>query len=105
MTRPPPISTLFPYTTLFRSAHHAVGLDPEAQRQAQVVGPVDLLARAEKDIRRIVLDELPPAPLDPCEWRPGRDAAHPVREERLPAHRGGWKHVYDDAPQVFPSAR
>src|SRR3712207_8273420 len=29
MIRRPPRSTLFPYTTLFRSAHHAQGLRPD----------------------------------------------------------------------------
>ena len=87
-------------------AHHAVGLGPEAQRQAQVVGPVDLLARTEKDIRRIVIDELPATPLDPCERRPGRDVVHPVREERLPVERRhGPERRHDIRARIRPHRR
>src|SRR5256885_8470605 len=37
MIRRPPRSTLFPYTTLFRSVHVGVVLDPAAPRVADVV--------------------------------------------------------------------
>src|SRR2546422_4214553 len=43
MIRRPPRSTLFPYTTLFRSLHR----DAEVMQEAQVNGVVEVTARVE----------------------------------------------------------
>src|SRR5436309_10113973 len=47
MLRPPPRSTLFPYTTLFRSVRH-VGALPPRRRHARVRHPVRQLSRSEE---------------------------------------------------------
>src|SRR3712207_7792901 len=64
MIRRPPISTLFPYTTLFRSqpvdhqhppgaAHGPVALDPGGQqRGAHLLGDPQLLERASEGVAR-----------------------------------------------------
>src|SRR5688500_19614887 len=50
MTRPPPISTLFPYTTLFRSAD-LVGARPAFEEE--VVEQVELEVAAREDVGAI----------------------------------------------------
>src|SRR2546422_11718463 len=59
MIRRPPRSTLFPYTTLFRSLSTGVGVGPEMVRVVQRVvdrgvGPVVHVAGAERDRSRQV---------------------------------------------------
>src|SRR3712207_8431552 len=63
MIRRPPRSTLFPYTTLFRSLR---GVDPRAERLAEASGrtePVDSgaqLFRIDRQRRRAVADAFRP---------------------------------------------
>src|SRR5262245_64324406 len=41
MLHPPPTSTLFPYTTLFRSIHAAAALVAEGADEADIAGRID----------------------------------------------------------------
>src|SRR5436853_3766107 len=53
MTRRPPRSTLFPYTTLFRSALTAVAPSiAPCHRPPQIANPTQLSAMARRDTRR-----------------------------------------------------
>src|SRR5438105_5682146 len=52
MIRRPPRSTLFPYTTLFRSSFRQVGRDRDAVRRAILDLAAGQLARGEPDERR-----------------------------------------------------
>src|SRR3712207_7445752 len=63
MIRRPPRSTLFPYTTLFRSKHHAVPVEDGPARRAHSLGPELVVLR-----RLEVL-------------RPGEDLERPQRSE------------------------
>src|SRR3712207_7546514 len=50
MIRRPPRSTLFPYTTLFRSPRHSPGLDRRARREARGRRASGLEVVAEADL-------------------------------------------------------
>src|SRR5687768_18038339 len=55
MIRRPPRSTLFPYTTLFRSREHTLELRSRARRPAQLFAPVVVDARSQRraDVREL----------------------------------------------------
>src|SRR3712207_8633621 len=75
MIRRPPRSTLFPYTTLFRSHHEGVGPGVLAQRDGvEVDAPVDL----QRDVAPGRVDGLAGGP----------DLAQLVVHERLAAEAG-----------------
>src|SRR2546427_4597588 len=51
MIRRPPRSTLFPYTTLFRSGHVVASMDrigDSARRISDIIGVIDSIARSEE---------------------------------------------------------
>src|SRR5206468_9566151 len=48
MIRRPPRSTLFPYTTLFRSCQRAPLSRSRAGRQSRTIGPYEVVARSEE---------------------------------------------------------
>src|SRR5690554_7679352 len=54
MPRPPPRSTLFPYTTLFRSAVDDIGWKPLGPLQSEEEMPLDTLKRAAETCRALV---------------------------------------------------
>src|SRR3712207_7789309 len=65
MIRRPPKSTLFPYTTLFRSRHHGLGLAHRPDRRAQTPRLVLRPARALADLpaERLRRQPLRPVPV------------------------------------------
>src|SRR2546430_10094570 len=64
MNRPPPISTLFPYTTLFRSLHFSATLNQLRFSRDPVA--LDVLSLAELDRQRQAADA-PPVKLNRSE--------------------------------------
>src|SRR2546430_17337365 len=113
MIRRPPRSTLFPYTTLFRSLEPVLGLEPGAAGERAVVGgdaavldtvvqiPRDPLRRppalSEDEGRTVGLDELP----DELERRVpdrvarrGEEVVH--RRHHLEVQRAREAGVHDD---------
>src|SRR5688572_32290965 len=78
MIRPPPRSTLFPYTTLFRSAG-AERLAPEAAARE---GGGEPLQRGGPDRLRAVERHLPGAQVQPLPFL-GRDLARDRKSTRL----------------------
>src|SRR3712207_8282281 len=72
MIRRPPRSTLFPYTTLFRSQDRGVG----ARVECQLAGVVALERQARVDGRRALVT----GEGDRC-GRPGREGSTPRSEE------------------------
>src|SRR5689334_13380196 len=77
MIRRPPRSTLFPYTTLFRSDHRGVGLPAQAQVEGEIPGdaPIVLKERGEIPARTVELVGL-------LLGEAGREADHHGREAR-----------------------
>src|SRR3712207_8164054 len=59
MIRRPPRSTLFPYTTLFRSAAQSRRAAPEARRQADVLGAQGVAAPTEEVGQAGTVDHAP----------------------------------------------
>src|SRR5438477_3553082 len=76
MLRPPPTTTLFPYTTLFRSSRYLT----HVRRLRDPAGPVKLLLERIRPIRRrlaAVLVQLPPRfHAEPARRRAGRSEEH-----------------------------
>src|SRR5256885_12972885 len=79
MIRLPPCSTLFPYTTLFRSHHMA---DRAVLLQAVPEGAAPEMALVDVDAARVQA-EVPAQRSHPAELRPG-DLAAGVGERRQP---------------------
>src|SRR5690242_21216173 len=71
MIRPPPRSTLFPYTTLFRSAIVFVGRERQLQRQPKEPRVLPLA----EELRALIAQDLEPAAVN------GEDAAARVVAE------------------------
>src|SRR5256885_12331574 len=62
MIRRPPRSTLFPYTTLFRSVEHPMDLAKDAQRRGDVLeqpGAVDQVEACLRKRQRVAVREHP----------------------------------------------
>src|SRR2546422_5158242 len=72
MIRRPPRSTLFPYTTLFRSADLSVSAGPPARPDATAAG-APAARRARDGVRRVQLAVAPP----PAPPRPGGRGHNP----------------------------
>src|SRR6267143_5977582 len=84
MIRRPPRSTLFPYTTLFRSPGHAADGDGDhrapalvpAQGGARAASPLSVLRGARRRVRLVRPDPLLPSPRGPADR--GREVAAQV---------------------------
>src|SRR2546430_13691218 len=63
MIRRPPRSTLFPYTTLFRSIHHAAGMTNGVSKSKRMRQRLSAFFRLGRDRRRLIdISEMPQRP-------------------------------------------
>src|SRR2546422_4910923 len=88
MIRRPPRSTLFPYTTLFRSVSELLALERRPVVQAHVL---DLPSRVDQKIVDVPGDE--PGAHDSQRTRPARLPVQPVRGKRGRGRRRSEEHT------------
>src|SRR3712207_8678104 len=77
MRRLPPRSTLFPYTTLFRSFEQGLVRSPEAREQVRIPVVSDRAVRIERDRRAVLAFGLFPIPA----MQIGEEAERRMRSE------------------------
>src|SRR3712207_8451348 len=76
MIRRPPRSTLFPYTTLFRSDLVDARLNDRLERLLELLGIDVVLVQPDADILRVDLDQLTERVLQPPADGDGRSEEH-----------------------------